>query len=171
MKRDFSMKLVTAAVLVLMLPAWLIAEEFKIQVRPSGRTANLKIVETPTANHLDLRELAAVVGGGLEWEISAERITWVLDGVPLTFEDRLAFFTSGEKSYQLIAGCRIHAGRFLVPVQLAVEYLPRLFPGRFSFNKLENQMVDKGSKKSPPRADSCGPNCRRSAPSPGSRIS
>ncbi len=157
MNRNFSTKLVTAAILVLLLPAGLIAEEFKIQTRPSGSTANLEILETPTANHLDLRELAAVVGGGLGWEIPAERITWVLDGVPLTFEDRLAFFTSGEKSYQLVAGCRIHAGRFLVPVQLAVEFLPRLFPERFSFNKLENRLVDKGSKKSSPGVDSGKP--------------
>jgi len=146
-------KLAAAAVFWLLLPAWLAAEGFEIRVRESGKSGRLEIEETPTANYLDLRELAGLVGGRLGWEIPAERITWRLEGVSLTFEDRLAFFTAGRKRYQLVDRCLLDGGRFLVPVQLAVEFLPRLFPARFSFNKLEDRLVDKGSKKTLLRAE------------------
>ena len=157
MKRDLIIKLATAAVLYLLLPASLTAAELEIQLRTSGQTGKLEIRETLTVNYFDLGKLAGLLGGSLGWEIPAERITWDLEGVLLSFEDRLSFFTVGENRYQLVDCCLIDGGQFLVPVQLAVEFLPRLFPERFSFSKLENRLVDKGGKKTASWVDSRKP--------------
>ena len=153
MKRNLIINLVTAAVLYLLLPTLLTAAELEIQVRASGQTRRLEIRETLTVNYFDLGKLAGLLGGSLGWEIPAERITWNLEGVLLCFEDRMSFFTVGENRYQLVDCCFIDRGQFLVPVQLAVEFLPRLFPERFSFNKLENRLVDKEARKTASRAD------------------
>ncbi|MEA2063448.1 MAG: N-acetylmuramoyl-L-alanine amidase [Gemmatimonadota bacterium] len=137
---------VALSLLWLLMPCALDAGEFNIQLAGSGKSKPLEIHSTVEANYLDLKELASCLpGGSLAWEVPTERITWVLDGVSLTFEDRLAFFTANGSSCQLVACCMVSGGGFLVPVQLAVEYLPRFFPERFSYNKLENRLKDGGS--------------------------
>ena len=54
MKRDLIIKLATAAVLYLLLPASLTAAELEIQLRTSGQTGKLEIRETLTVNYFDL---------------------------------------------------------------------------------------------------------------------
>ncbi|MBN2289099.1 MAG: N-acetylmuramoyl-L-alanine amidase [Candidatus Glassbacteria bacterium] len=137
--------LIAVAVLSCRLPLRLAAGEFEVQFRSSGRTVKLELIEAGAVSCLDLGALAGLVGGELRWEIPAERITWTVEGVPLRFEDRLSFFTSAGKSFQLVGCCLVDRGRFLVPAQLAVEFLPGFFPERFAFNKLENRLVDKSA--------------------------
>jgi N-acetylmuramoyl-L-alanine amidase len=162
LKRSLFIKLVLAAAFTLWLspPVCTASEEFEVQDRTSGRIDKLAIHEARTGSYLDLRELSALVGGGLRWKIPAERITWTLDGVSLSFEDRLGFFTSGEKHYQLVECCFLDGGRFLVPLQLAVEYLPGFFPSRFSFNKLENRLVDRTGRQAVAKAGTGKPGTR-----------
>ena len=110
-----------------------------------GREQSLGVFSPSGTRCLDLGELARKLeGSSLSWEILGERIVWRLDGRELVFEDGLAVFLAGGDSYQLTDQCRVYGQYFLLPMQLAVEYLPRLFPQRFSYNKLENKLKDNG---------------------------
>lgn len=119
---------------------------FRILDQPSRQVRELAVHQEPGADCLELGELARALGGSLAWERPGERLTWTLDGRTLAFEDRMAFITAGEQSWQLVAPCRLEGGRFLVPLQLAVECLPRLWPERFSFSKTEDRLVDRGGQ-------------------------
>lgn len=139
-------RILLAVAVLLALPAEGRPTGFSVLVQPEQRSVDLTVVSAENADYLDLGALAAVLGGRLGWETVGERIEWELDGVRFVFDDLLTFFSAGDGQYQLVAPCRLDAGRFLVPVQVAVEYLPRLLPQRFSYNKLDSRLVDRGAQ-------------------------
>jgi N-acetylmuramoyl-L-alanine amidase len=134
---------------LLALPAEGLPAGFSVLVQPEQRSVDLTVVSAEGADYLDLGELAAALGGRLDWETVGERIEWELDSIRFVFDDLLFFFSAGGGQYQLVAPCRLDTGRFLVPVQVAVEYLPRLLPQRFSYNKLDGRLVDHGAQTRP----------------------
>ena len=125
------------------MPALLDASGFSILDRPTKKITELSLYTGEESSYLDLKQLADLLGGRLEWESPGERLVWLLEGRPFVFEDLIAFFTFGGRPYQLVAPCLLDGGRFLVPAQFAVEYLPGLLPERFVYNKLDARLVDR----------------------------
>jgi N-acetylmuramoyl-L-alanine amidase len=136
-------KILLATVLCLAMPALLDASGFSILDRPTKKIRELSLYTGEKSNYLDLKQLADLLGGRLEWESPGERLVWLLEGRPFVFEDLIAFFTVQGSPYQLVAPCLLDGGRFLVPAQFAVEYLPGLLPERFVYNKLDARLVDR----------------------------
>ncbi|HLA41032.1 MAG TPA: hypothetical protein VJ417_13605, partial [Candidatus Glassbacteria bacterium] len=141
------------------LAAWASAlpAEFSVLLQDQQRSVELTVVRAENADYLDLGELTAALGGRLTWETVGERIEWELDGLSFVFDDLLGFFSAGAGQYQLYAPCRLDAGRFLVPSQVAVEYLPKLLPQRFTYNKIVGRLVDRGASVQPPAASLTAP--------------
>jgi len=135
-------KILTAALLCLILPFWLAAASFSILDRPTKAVKELALHAGEHSSYLDLGELAGALGDSLYWERPGERLVWALEGAFLVFEDRLTFFSLNDEVYQLVAPCLLAGGKFLVPVQVAVEYLPMFWPSRFKYNKLDSRLVD-----------------------------
>ncbi len=137
-----------ALIIALALPGGVsAAESFKL-VRGQS-VSELAVFELDSGGFLDLGELSFALGGQLSWRQPGATITWSLGGVGFEFSDMIAFFSAGDGSYQLVAAPRLVAGRFLLPLQLAVEYLPRLLPARFEYDKPAGRLIDRGVKLSP----------------------
>ena len=142
-----------ALALCLVIPALLDASGFIILDRPAKEIKELSLYPGEKSNYLDLKEIADLLGGRLEWESPGERLAWRLEGRSFVFEDLIAFFTADGRAYQLVAPCLLDGPRFLIPAQFAVEYLPGLLPRRFVYNKLDNHLVDRtGITQSEPSA-------------------
>ncbi len=135
------------ALLVLSGVATAAADSFKL-VR-GGSVTGLRVFPLDSGSFLDLGELSFALGGRLAWREPGATITWRVDDVGFEFSDMIVFFRAGSDSYQLVAAPRLQSGRFLVPLQLAAEYLPRLFPGRFEYDKLAGGLIDHGASSSP----------------------
>ena len=127
------------------LPECLEAAGFTILKQPSKETRELHLFTDVQSGYLDLRELAETLGDSLRWERPGEKLVWNIEGHNLVFEERLAFFLGDGHPFQLVAPCRLDGGKFLVPLQLAVEYLPSLIPGRFVYNRLDSRLIDKAA--------------------------
>jgi len=136
-------KILLATALCLVIPALLDAGSFSILNRPTKEIKELSIYSGEKSDYLDVKQLADLLGGRLEWESPGERLVWLLDGQSFVFEDLIAFFTVEGRPYQLVAPCLLDGGRFLLPAQFAVEYLPGLLPERFVYNKLDARLVDR----------------------------
>lgn len=132
-----------ALALCLAIPALLYAGGFSILDRPTKEIKELALHAGEKSSYLDLKELADLLGGALEWESPGERLVWRLEGRSFVFEDLIAFFTVDGEPYQLVAPCLLDGGRFLIPAQFAVEYLSALLPERFVYNKLDARLVDR----------------------------
>jgi len=123
------------------------ADSFKL-VR--GQNASeLAVFELDSGGFLDLGELSFALGGQLTWRQPGATIVWRLGGIEFAFSDMIAFFSAGDESYQLVAAPRLVSGRFLLPLQLAVEFLPRLLPTRFEYDTLAGRLIDRGVTTSP----------------------
>ena len=132
-----------ALALCLVMPALLDAGVFSILDMPAKEVGTLSLHTREKSSYLDVKELADLLGGRLEWESPGERLVWLLDGRSFVFADLIAFFTVENRPCQLVAPCLLDGGRFLVPAQFAVEYLPALLPERFVYNKLDARLVDR----------------------------
>lgn len=119
------------------------AGSFKL-VRGSSVTG-LTVFSLDSGAFLDLGELSFALDGRLVWREPGATIAWRIDDVEFEFSDMIAFFRADGDSYQLVAAPRLQAGRFLVPLQLVLEYLPHLFPGRFEYGKLAGGLIDHGA--------------------------
>jgi N-acetylmuramoyl-L-alanine amidase len=127
----------------LFMPVFLAAGSFSILDRPGKRVKELSLVPGERSSYLDLRELAAELGDSVYWETTGERLIWIVSGRSFVFEDRLSIFSLDGELYQFVAPSLLAGSRFLVPAQLAVEYLPQFFPERFVYNKLDGLLVDR----------------------------
>lgn len=142
-----------ALTLCLVISDLLGAGGFSILDRPRKEIKELSLHAGEKSNYLDLKEIADLLGGRLEWESPGERLAWRMEGRSFVFEDLIAFFTVDGKPYQLVAPCILDGPRFLIPAQFAVEYLPALLPKRFVYNKLDDRLVDRtGITQSEPSA-------------------
>lgn len=121
------------------------AAVFRIVGEPGAAAGEIEVFSRDSGGFLDLRELDKFLGGRLVWRIPGAGIDWRIGGTEFSFDDMVAFFQAGGNSYQLVAAPRLEAGRFLVPLQLAVEYLPRLLPHRFIYDKTGRRLVDRGA--------------------------
>jgi len=136
-------RITAAGAVWLLIPVWLAAAGFSILERPTKEIRVLDLYSRENVTYLDLKELEVTLGDSLYWERPAEGLVWLLEGGAFKFEDLLTFFTFNGESYQLVAPCLLDGGRFLVPLQLVIEYLPRFFPGRFVYNKLDGRLIDR----------------------------
>lgn len=121
------------------------AGSFRIVRGSPPQATAIGVTSLEAGGFLDLGELASSLGGNLAWSVPGEKITWRLGGVELEFEDMIAFFTAGGVRYQLVAEPRLAGGKFLVPLQLATEFLPRLLPDSYAFNTEGDLAVLSGS--------------------------
>lgn len=131
-----------ALIILLASPGRAAAGNLKL-VRGQNET-ELTVFTLDAGGFLDLGELAFALGGELVWREPGAEITWRLGRVEFEFDDMMAFFRASGDSYQLVAASRLQSGRFLVPLQLALEYLPRLLPGRFEYEKHGGRLIDSG---------------------------
>lgn len=128
----------------LFIPFHLWAAEFRIIDSRSGQAHALTIYPETASNYFDLGELALAIGADIQWEATGQRIALGVDNRRFVFEDLLTFFNAGEETFQLVAPCLVVRGTFLVPAQFVLEYLPRVLPGRFVFDKVTGELADKG---------------------------
>lgn len=119
------------------------AGNFEVLHQPSGGIQGIALYQESASAYLDLNELAVAIRARPRWENLGERIVLAVDGVEFVFEDLLAFFSAGGAAFQLVAPCLVVRGTFLVPAQFATEYLPRLLPGRFAYDKTAGRLVDR----------------------------
>ncbi len=126
------------------IPARLSAAGFQVLDSRSGQNRELTVYAESASNYLDLGELAPALQADIQWESTGQRLVLTLEGRRFIFEDLLTFFDCQGQACQLVAPCRVVRGTFLVPVQFAVEFLPRLLPGRFAFDKTAGALADSG---------------------------
>ena len=144
--------IVPALTVFWILPDGLEAAGFTILRQSSKESLELHLYADEQSGYLDLRELAETLGDSLRWERPGEKLVWNIAGHSLVFEERLVFFLGDGHPYQLVAPCRLDGGKFLVPLQLAVEYLPGLVSGRFVYNRLDSRLIDKAGVRGEPAA-------------------
>lgn len=130
------------------IPFRLWAAEFRIIDSRSGQSRALTIYPETASNYFDLGELALAIGADLRWETTGQRIALGVDDRLFVFEDLLTFFNAGDETFQFVAPCLVVRGTFLVPAQFVLEYLPRILPGRFVFDKVSGELSDQGQRQS-----------------------
>ena len=143
--KSYSLKLIVALYLILPLHCLLAAEDQLRVVRDSGSDAiDIQVVDGQ--NFVDLAELSAVVGGITGWSGKGNVIFWELDGRRFTFRDRMAVFGFDNSVWQMVAPSVIDGRAFLVHMQVLTEFLPKFYPERFSYDKLDRVFRDRSKK-------------------------
>ncbi|MCE5271122.1 N-acetylmuramoyl-L-alanine amidase [bacterium] len=158
LRMGFRLAALCCLCLAVIMPTSLSATRFQVLDSRSGQSRELTVYSESVSNYLDLGELAPALQADIQWESTGQRLALTLEGQRFVFEDLLTFFDCAGQAYQLVAPCRVVRGTFLVPVQFVVEYLPRLLPGRFSFDKAAGALADSGpGKAGAPSAEAARP--------------
>lgn len=151
--RNIVTRLFAALILTVALAPGVLAQQavsrFQIAGAPGAPVHELDIITLDSGGFLDLADIDRALGGQLEWAVPGASIRWSVQAVECEFTDMVVFFVAGGSSYQLVAAPRLEGGRFLVPLQVATEYLPRLLPDRFVYDRTSGRLIDSGARPAP----------------------
>ena len=124
----------------------LFAADSQIKVLRGSGNGKIEVQVVDGQSYLDLAELSRAIGGITGWEDNGSVFFWELDSRRFTFHDRMAVFGFDNAVWQMVTPSVIDGRGFFVHLQLLTEFLPKFYPERFSYDKLNRALEDRSVK-------------------------